>query len=520
MNHVASFFASVLKSFPSGVLLLGLLAGKLVAETAPPVALQFRAGLNATEGQGIAVGTNGVIYATGQFINTGTFGAFTLTNGGSYDYYLAAYSPTGQVLWAQRAGTAGADFGSDVIVDRAGDVVVVGVIQGTNDFHGVTNVAGFGKKDIFLAKYATNGALQWVRLAGGAEDDQCYDVAVDGANNYFISGRIASTANFGGTTIGAASQYRCYLAKYTSNGDFLWVRDVGDTGSTPTTGVAADTNGNAYITGSSATFLNVGPFVAKYNASGTQLWKTVIAGINSSFEEGSGVSVDGSGNVYVAGRFTAESMTFGSTTLTNTGSVPRGFIAKFDSAGNALWAKTAGARGFDVEVTADGTVYLAGFSSGFSTPKAVTLDTETLANFGGLGMFAAKLTTSGAVVWVKSASTGTTDLTRAITHTANDSTFIIGEGGSGLFPSPSFPGGVFIAELRPAVIQPTLGVSLSGTNLIVSWPASITGYNIETTSALGTAFQSNGLFSAVAGQTNVYFLPKPAANLFIRLVKP
>lgn len=427
------------------------------------------------------------------------------------------HSPTGQVLWAQRAGTAGADFGSDVVLDKAGDLVVVGVIQGTNDFHGVTNVAGFGKKDIFLAKYATNGVLQWVRLAGGVEDDQVYDVAVDGANNYFIGGRIGSTANFGGTSVGASFQTRCYLAKYNSNGDFIWVRDVGGTGGTSTAGVAADTNGNSYITGSSA-FPN-GPFVAKYDAGGTRLWKTVIAGVNNDFEEGSGVSVDGSGNVYVAGRFTAASMTFGSTTLTNTGSVSRGFIAKFDSAGNALWAKTAGARGFDVEVTADDTVYLAGFSSGYSTPKAITLDTETLANIGGLGMFVAKLTTSGEVVWVKSASTGG-DLTRAITHTANDSTFIIGEGGSGLFPNPSFPGGVFIAELRPLAIQPTLSVSLSGTNLIVSWPVSITGYNIETASALGTLFQSNGLSSVIAGQTNTYSLPKPASNLFIRLAKP
>jgi hypothetical protein len=49
------------------------------------------------------VGNDGVIYATGQFTGSGTFGAFSLPNGGAQDYWLAAYSPTGVVQWARVA---------------------------------------------------------------------------------------------------------------------------------------------------------------------------------------------------------------------------------------------------------------------------------------------------------------------------------------------------------------------------------------------------------------------------------
>jgi hypothetical protein len=81
-----------------------LLGGNLSAEIAPPIAQLFRARAGDSEGEGIAVGNDGVIYATGQFTGSGTFGAFSLPNGGAQDYWLAAYSPTGVVQWAVSGG--------------------------------------------------------------------------------------------------------------------------------------------------------------------------------------------------------------------------------------------------------------------------------------------------------------------------------------------------------------------------------------------------------------------------------
>lgn len=495
---------------------LGLSLVENRADTAPPVAQLFRAGVNATEGQGIAVGSNGVIYATGQFVGTGTFGAVTLTNGGAQDYWLAAYSPTGAVQWAVRAGGTGSDFGADVVFDKAGNLVVAGVIQGTNDFHGVTNAAGFGNKDWFLAKYATNGALQWVRLAGSSTEDQAYDVAVDSANNYYIGGRISGVATFGSTNVGAASQTRAVLAKYDSNGSLLWVRDAGDSGSTETCGVGVDSNDNPLICGLSSSGSPTGPFVAKYNSSGTQLWKKVIAG-NYYFDEASGVDADTNGNIYVAGRFGASTLNFGTLTLTNPGTLVRGFVAKFDSSGNALWAKLAGSRAFDVDVTADGSAYFTGFHSS----TANTLGTNTLTAISGLDLWIAKFDAAGNTAWITNSGTSANEISRAIVQTPGGSTFAIGEAGAEIFNNASFSPTVFIVELRPVITRPKLEVTRTSTHLIVSWPAGESGFVIETTGALGAAFQPGQLtFTPVGGQTNVFTLPLPATNLFIRLAKP
>jgi len=498
------------------VLLISLL-NRLQAEIAPPVAQLFRAGVNATEGQGIAVGSNGVIYGTGQFSGTATFGAFTLTNGGAQDFWVGAYSPTGAVQWALRAGGTGADFGADVVLDREGFVLVAGVIQGTNDFHGVTNAAGFGNKDWFLAKYATNGALQWVRLAGSSTEDQAYDLVVDSANNYYIGGRISGVANFGGTSIGSAGQTRAILAKYDAGGALLWVRDVGASGSTETCGVGVDSNDNPLICGLSSSGSPTGPFVAKYNSSGTQLWKKVMAG-NNSFDEASGVDADAAGNVFVAGRFGASTLDFGTLTLTNPGTLIRGFVAKFDPSGNALWAKLAGSRAFDVDVAADGSAYFTGFHSS----TANTLGTNFLTAVSGLDLWIAKFDAAGNAAWITNSGTSASDIGRAIVQTPGGSTFAIGEAGAEIFNNASFSPTVFIVELRPAVtLPPALSISRNSTNLVVSWPASETGFVIQTAGALYAAFQTGQVtFTPVVGQTNMYSTPLPMNNLFIRLSKP
>src|ERR1700744_2675884 len=52
-----------------------------------------------------------------------------------------------------------------------------------------------------------------------------------------------------------------------------------------------------------------------------------------------GVAVDASGHEYVVGYFD-QSATFGSVTITGEG----GFLAKYDAAGNVVWAMHAGAN--------------------------------------------------------------------------------------------------------------------------------------------------------------------------------
>lgn len=63
-------------------------------------------------------------------------------------------------------------------------------------------------------------------------------------------------------------------------------------------------------------------------------------------DQGRGVAVDPGGNAYVTGVFTGKNASFGSTLLTSS-SLDDIFVAKYDGAGNVLWAKKAGGGGAD-----------------------------------------------------------------------------------------------------------------------------------------------------------------------------
>lgn len=515
-----------MKHILSGALicLLSLLSFNVIsAETPPAISLSFRTGAGANEGQGVAVGSNGTIYSTGQYSGTGTFGSTTLTNGGAQDYYLSAHSPDGTPLWAVRAGSTLSDFGSDVALDKNGDVVVVGVAGRTTpgdtvDFNNVTNVAGFGLQDAFIAKYNSSRTLLWVRFAGGTGNDQAYDVAVDSANNYVISGRVNGLANFDGTIIGTSSQVHSFIAKYDSEGHVLWVQDGGQMDSSATTGVAVDYSNNTYLSGVSTS--SSAPFVAKYNSAGSLQWKKVATGGTTSFNENSAVDVDATGNVYVAGRFGTTSITFGTTsdvTLSNPSGLTLGYLVKYDSAGTAQWAAVTGARAFDVAIGVDGGVYVVGFTSGFGNGN-VTVGSQTVPNSGSLDPFVAKFTTAGALVWVQYSGTSGSDTGRAITL-SSDSIYITGEGVSDLFDN--FPGGAYVAKLSLPPTVPTLSISIVGSELVISWEPDFTGFQIETTTDLSIPFSATALsFAPVGGQANTYSLAKPGNNLFIRLSKP
>ena len=84
-------------------------------------------------------------------------------------------------------------------------------------------------------------------------------------------------------------------------------------------------------------------FVVKYNPQGNVAWAKRAGGTN--FDDGNGIVTDEAGNSYVTGMYRGTA-TFGSFILSHPND-PEIFVAKYDSAGNVLWAKSAG--GSDVD---------------------------------------------------------------------------------------------------------------------------------------------------------------------------
>jgi hypothetical protein len=78
---------------------------------------------------------------------------------------------------------------------------VTGSFSGTATFGAgetkETRVQSAGYDDIFAAKYDPNGSLVWARRAGSTSTDYAYGMAVDTAGNSFVTGTFSGMAIFG-----------------------------------------------------------------------------------------------------------------------------------------------------------------------------------------------------------------------------------------------------------------------------------------------------------------------------------
>ena len=194
----------------------------------------------------------------------------------------------------------------------------------------------------------------------------------------------------------------------------LWARSAG--AGTDAYGVTVDAAGNVYVTGLCSGTGTFGPnssggtvsvtsaggydlFVAKYNSAGTVQWVR-LAGAPGSSSVGYGVAVNAAGEVYVTGLFYG-TITSGSTTLASVGSSDA-VVAKYDGAGNPLWAVSAGGlygdQGEGITVDASGDVLVTGQ---FQVTASFGGGGTTLNNGLNAAGFVARYTSAGAFVWAK-----------------------------------------------------------------------------------------------------------------------
>jgi hypothetical protein len=141
-------------------------------------------------------------------------------------------------------------------------------------------------------------------------------------------------------------------------------------------------------------------FIVKYDPSGNVLWAKSAVGPRFDIY----ISTDASGNILVTGEFTSPTITFGATTLTNSGSYDI-FVVKYDPSGNVLWAKSVAGERQDlpagISADASGNIVVTGnFES-----STITFGTTTLTHSGGYhDMFVAKLSsTTGMEIFSKDA---------------------------------------------------------------------------------------------------------------------
>jgi hypothetical protein len=470
---------------------------------------------------GLALDTNDNCYVTGWFDDINNFGGVTLTNqstGGGSDVFVAKYNSTGALQWVQRAGgtAGGQNNGRGIGVDTNGNIYVVGGYYGSATFgsHSLPTPVDEG---FFITKYNNTGAVQWAKSASGVYGDLygigltvdaggnsyalAFDDADDGATVSFGSAGVAIPSNDGECTI---------LVKYNNAGTAQWVQLLGSSNEVYATKVAVDSSGNVYVRGILEGNLTIGSsnlvvspadsqengFIAKFNNSGTLTWVRQITGEN--VNEG-GVAVDLASNVFITGGFSATANFGNGIILTNTATnalFGDAFVAKYNSSGAIQWAQEAGGTngGFYWDVALDGQTNV--YPTGFLGSEAAV----------------AKYNASGTSLWTYTAGgLPENPVSSLVGKCAVDTAgrcYLDGWyqgyttfGTNTLQPQEAW--NFFLSEVIAP--PPQLAILQSASNVIMTWPTSVTGFTLQSSTNLSSAVWSTVTPSPVVvnGQNTV-----------------
>ena len=355
-----------------------------------------------------AVDGAGNVYTSGYFNSiTFTLGSSTLTRIGSADAFVAKSDSSGTVIWAKNFGGVGAQvYGNSIAVDSSGNVYLGGYFKDAN----LTTPAltKIGTVDAIALKLDSSGNITpsgWAKNFGGVGAEVYGNgIAVDGTGNVYLGGNF-SLASLTTPALGKLGTQDAFAIKLDSSGATSWAKNFGGSGAyTVGNGIAVDGTGNVYLGGyfqnanlttpALTRFGNGDAFAFKLNSAGVTTWYKNFGGSGGS-AYGNGIAVDGVGNVYLGGQFSATNLT--TPALTKIGDVDA-FALKLDSSGGGAWAKNFGGSGAtttgtSIAVDGAGNVYLGGYAS------VASLTTPTLTKIGIEDAVVFKLDSSGNSTW-------------------------------------------------------------------------------------------------------------------------
>lgn len=340
--------------------------------------------------------------------------------------------------WARGAtGTnAGSNQGIKVKVGVSGDVYVLGTfLDDSVTFGNVTiykrALFNGGSLNFFLLKYDPWGNLLLAKnLCSGTFRGFGFDI--DANDNLYVSGYFfRDSAIVGGTTLfnpnwGSSYEQHIFLAKFDSDGNSIWAKANSNIGVSTTSSLSVDKLGNIFVFGdcSSAdsikfdsTVIAVNDsasyvFIAKFDQFGNSIWIKSASGdkqgiIRAGSVYATDITNDSFGNIVITGSFSTPYMVFDTITIYNYH--PPGwwtdiFIAKYDSSGNILWAKSEGGYNQNgdsprcISTDDSGKIYLAGHFSPNSTFDTIL--------FQGYGEFLSQYDADGNLNWITSIGDG------------------------------------------------------------------------------------------------------------------
>lgn len=146
-------------------------------------------------------------------------GPLTNKNNGGFDMWLLQFDDKGNLLWHKTYGGSGNDRGVDLVTTPAGNLVLVGFMEGkTPD---ATEAAP--SQNLWVVQVDANGTVQWEKIFGYAGSDYATQVIADGEGNLIIAGVLDVTASQGlGNQIQKHAGGDYWVLKLNAQGELIW----------------------------------------------------------------------------------------------------------------------------------------------------------------------------------------------------------------------------------------------------------------------------------------------------------
>jgi hypothetical protein len=280
----------------------------------------------------------------------------------------------GGPVWSQFYGSAGQQAAHSIAFDGVGNLVVAGNLFGPSavDFGCGALTEPPGATGMFVAKLDRCGACAWSRAFHGAST---IVVAVSAAGDVVVNGSsLAGSIDLGGGTVLTSPGPEAFVAELDGSGSLVWAKGIGGAdadASCQVTGVVVDGSGNVLVAGSFIGSIDFGgdvltspdgqsTVVAKLGPDGTAAWSRTF-GPNVF---GGGVATDASGDVLFTGSLETP-IDFGCGTLEgmeNHSSQP--FVVELDAGGVCRWSRsfpaTGGAQSYGIATDASSNVVVTG----------------------------------------------------------------------------------------------------------------------------------------------------------------
>jgi PKD repeat protein len=409
------------------------------------------------------------------------------------DAFVAKLDASGNLLYATYLGGNGSDFGQGITVDEAGNAYVVGHTESGN--FPVFNGMNLPNGGIILAKFNPNGSVIFSSRinAGGSFTSfpgNFYlnvGLGLDSQGNTYLTG-----SNNNGTSGNA------FIIKVSASGTAILYNTTlsGDLGSQS---IAADAAGNAYVTGA----ISGGPghqniFVKKFNPNGAELYSREFGGNGNGtidFEYGFSIAADANGNAYITGITNSSDFPTMNAIQTVHGGDEDAFLVKLGANGNTLFSTYLGGqdgdRGYGVAADLAGNAYVTGMTRSTNFPVKEAFQ-ETPSNPPAGDIFITKFYPDGKLAFSSYAGGQFREIGYALAiDPFGGNIYITGDAASG------DNGGGFDNIIHAALVMKIEGGDTDGDSLLDTWEQQ--GVTVDAAGNISVGNTGNGEFIDLPG---------------------